>query len=75
MSSVSIAGTSLEAITSGCIAGFDDAEVELFAQMSARAGRPLNWNVLTVAASDTEKLARQLLPSARARRSAGASSR
>jgi N-acyl-D-aspartate/D-glutamate deacylase len=64
-------GTSIEAITSGCIAGFDDGEVELFAQMSARAGRPLNWNVLAVAASDTEKLARQLLPSARAREIGG----
>src|SRR3954470_5194889 len=32
-------GTTIEAITSGCIAGFDDGEVELFAQMSARAGR------------------------------------
>ena len=39
--------------------------------MSARAGRPLNWNVLAVAASDTEKLARQLLPSARAREIGG----
>lgn len=64
-------GTSLEAITSGCIGGFDDAEVELFAAMSARAGRPLNWNVLSVTPRDPERLERQLRPSVRARELGG----
>jgi len=65
------AGTSLEAITSGCIAGFDDDEIELLAAMSARAGRPLNWNVLTVTSADPERFARQLQPSVRAREMGG----
>jgi N-acyl-D-aspartate/D-glutamate deacylase len=64
-------GTSLEAITSGCIAGFDDAEVELLAAMSARAGRPLNWNVLAVTARDPERLEHQFRPSTRAREQGG----
>ena len=33
-------GTSLEAITDGCIRGFDDDSAELIAQMSARAAPP-----------------------------------
>ncbi len=71
------AGTSLEAITSGCISGFDDAEVELLAQMSAHAARPLNWNVLntesamTEAGGDNARLQRQLEPSRRARELGG----
>lgn len=41
-------GTTLEAILAGCINGFSDDERELFARMSAGAGRPINWNVLGV---------------------------
>jgi N-acyl-D-aspartate/D-glutamate deacylase len=59
-------GTSLEAIVEGCLRGFSDAEVELMAQMSARANRPLNWNVLGVAAGQEERTAQQLRPSHRA---------
>lgn len=43
-------GTQLELIIAGCISGFTDDEVELMAEMSRRANRPLNWNVLGVAA-------------------------
>jgi N-acyl-D-aspartate/D-glutamate deacylase len=60
------AGTSLEAIVEGCLKGFSEGEIELLAQMSARANRPLNWNVLTVAAGQEERIAHQLLPSRRA---------
>ena len=41
-------GTTLEWVADGCLNGFSDEEVELMAQMSLRARRPLNWNVLTV---------------------------
>lgn len=59
-------GTTLEAIVEGCLKGFSDAEVELMAQMSARANRPLNWNVLGVAAGQEDRTAHQLRPSVRA---------
>ena len=32
----------------GCLDKFSDDEIELVAAMSAAAGRPINWNVLTV---------------------------
>ena len=41
-------GTTLEWVADGCLNGFSDEEVELMTQMSLRARRPLNWNVLTV---------------------------
>ena len=41
-------GTTLEWVADGCMNGFSDEEVELMAEMSLRAKRPLNWNVLTV---------------------------
>jgi N-acyl-D-aspartate/D-glutamate deacylase len=69
-------GTTLEAITSGCVSGFENDEVELFAQMSARANRPLNWNVLGINPHSTdaerrEKIHRQLAPTRRAREIGG----
>lgn len=64
-------GTTLEAIVEGCLKGFSDAEIELLAQMSARADRPLNWNVLGTAAGQEERTAHQLLPSKRAREVGG----
>jgi N-acyl-D-aspartate/D-glutamate deacylase len=64
-------GTTLEAIVEGCLKGFSDAEIELMAQMSARANRPLNWNVLGVAAGQEKRTAQQLLPSKRAREIGG----
>jgi N-acyl-D-aspartate/D-glutamate deacylase len=61
-------GTTLEAIVQGCLDGFSDEEIELLASMSARARRPLNWNVLTVdAENNPDKPAHQLKASERAR--------
>jgi N-acyl-D-aspartate/D-glutamate deacylase len=64
-------GTTLEAIVEGCLKGFSDSEIELMAQMSARANRPLNWNVLGVAAGQEKRTAHQLLPSKRAQEIGG----
>ncbi len=64
-------GTTLEAIVEGCLRGFSDDEIELMAAMSAEANRPLNWNVLSVQASDTDRIDQQLRPSARAREVGG----
>jgi N-acyl-D-aspartate/D-glutamate deacylase len=64
-------GTTLEAIFEGCLKGFTDAEIELMAQMSAQANRPINWNVLSVQSSDTGRIEHQMLPSARAREIGG----
>jgi N-acyl-D-aspartate/D-glutamate deacylase len=40
--------TALEFIVPGCLNGFTVDELDLLADMSAAAGRPLNWNVLGV---------------------------
>ncbi len=64
-------GTSLEAITDGCIRGFDDESAEFIAQLSAHARRPLNWNLLPISASRTEYVDQQLQPAARARELGG----
>jgi N-acyl-D-aspartate/D-glutamate deacylase len=64
-------GTSLELISEGCIGRFSDAEVELLASMSARARRPLNWNVLSVSVGEAGKVEHQMQPSRRAREVGG----
>ncbi|MFE4955993.1 amidohydrolase family protein [Streptomyces sp. NPDC056653] len=64
-------GTQLEAIVAGCLDQFSDDEIDLLVDMTAAAGRPLNWNVLTVDAAVPERVPRQLVPSERARRAAG----
>ncbi|MFI0981263.1 amidohydrolase family protein [Streptomyces sp. NPDC021093] len=64
-------GTQIEAIVAGCLDQFDDEEIELFVEMSAAAGRPLNWNVLTIDAAVPERVPRQLVPSERARKAGG----
>jgi N-acyl-D-aspartate/D-glutamate deacylase len=46
-------GTSLEFIP--MVGPFDDWAIELMADMSATAGRALNWNILTVMASNAEQ--------------------
>jgi N-acyl-D-aspartate/D-glutamate deacylase len=53
-------GTTLEYVTDGCMRGFRDDEVELMAEMTLAARRPLNWNVLTVDASEPERYRAQL---------------
>ncbi|MFJ4715109.1 amidohydrolase family protein [Streptomyces sp. NPDC088785] len=64
-------GTQIEAIVAGCLDRFSDAEIELFVEMSAAAGRPLNWNVLTIDAAVPDRVPRQLEASERARRAGG----
>ncbi|MFF0288495.1 amidohydrolase family protein [Streptomyces sp. NPDC005262] len=64
-------GTQLEAIVAGCLDQFSDDEIELLVDMTATAGRPLNWNVLTIDAAVPERVPRQLVPSERARRAGG----
>ncbi|MET9953564.1 D-aminoacylase [Streptomyces sp. NPDC006339] len=64
-------GTQIEAILAGCLDRFSDAEIDLFVEMTAAAGRPLNWNVLTIDAAVPERVPRQLLASERARGSGG----
>jgi N-acyl-D-aspartate/D-glutamate deacylase len=59
-------GTTVEAITDGCLNGFSDDEVELFAQMSSTAQRPLNWNVLTVDSTNPAGVEHQLAAADRA---------
>ncbi len=53
-------GTTLEAMTDGCLDRFSDDEIELFADMSATAKRPLNWNVMTIDSKEPGRIPRQL---------------
>ncbi|MGY4985924.1 N-acyl-D-amino-acid deacylase family protein [Streptomyces nigrescens] len=64
-------GTQIEAIVAGCLDQFSDAEIELLVEMSAAAGRPLNWNVLTIDAAVPERVPRQLIAGERAREAGG----
>ncbi|MCA9510614.1 MAG: amidohydrolase family protein, partial [Myxococcales bacterium] len=59
-------GTTLEWIVDGCLKGFTDEEIELATEMALAAGRPANWNVLTVDAQSAERVARQVELSERA---------
>ena len=53
-------GTTLEAMTDGCLDKFSDDEIELFSDMTATAKRPLNWNVLTIDSREPTRIPRQL---------------
>lgn len=64
-------GTSLEAIVQGCLGEFSYDEIELLATMSAKAARPLNWNVLSISADREARARHQLKPSERAREIGG----
>ncbi|QMU79399.1 amidohydrolase family protein [Streptacidiphilus sp. PB12-B1b] len=64
-------GTQIEAIVAGCLDQFADEEIDLLVDMSAAAGRALNWNVLTVDAAVPARVPRQLLASERARAAGG----
>ncbi|ARF55815.1 N-acyl-D-amino-acid deacylase family protein [Streptomyces gilvosporeus] len=64
-------GTQIEAIVAGCLDQFSDDEIELLVEMSAAAGRPLNWNVLTIDAAVPERVPRQLAAGERARKAGG----
>lgn len=59
-------GTTLEGIVPGCLDQFADTEIELLAEMSAAANRPMNWNVLTVDSRVPERVGRQLQAGKRA---------
>ncbi|MFF0222806.1 amidohydrolase family protein [Streptomyces sp. NPDC004629] len=64
-------GTQIEAIVAGCLDRFSDPEIDLLVELSATAGRPLNWNVLTVDAAVPDRVPRQLSASERAREAGG----
>ncbi|MER6309440.1 D-aminoacylase [Streptomyces sp. NPDC001657] len=64
-------GTQIEAIVAGCLDRFSDAEIDLLVELSAAAGRPLNWNVLTIDAAVPDRVPRQLTASERARKAGG----
>ncbi|MES4901093.1 MULTISPECIES: amidohydrolase family protein [unclassified Streptomyces] len=64
-------GTQIEAIVAGCLDRFSDDEIDLLVEMSTAAGRPLNWNVLTIDAAVPERVPRQLEASERARKAGG----
>ena len=64
-------GTTLEGIFDGASLGFSDDELELLPQMSVRANRPLNWNLLVVDAQDPARIDRHLAVSHRAREVGG----
>ncbi len=61
-------GTQLEWVTDGCLKGFSAEEVDLMIEMSRRAGRPLNWNVLVVDSAEPERYRAQLAVGAEAER-------
>ncbi|MDQ1434681.1 MAG: hypothetical protein QOF59_1497 [Actinomycetota bacterium] len=48
-------GTTLEYVTSGCLRGFSDDEVEQMAAMTLAGRRPLNWNVLTIDSKEPQR--------------------
>ncbi|MFF4408008.1 amidohydrolase family protein [Streptomyces sp. NPDC001404] len=64
-------GTQLEAIVDGCLDRFADDEIGLLVDMTTAAGRPLNWNVLTIDAAVPDRVPRQLTASERARAAGG----
>ncbi|MFH8748893.1 amidohydrolase family protein [Streptomyces rimosus] len=64
-------GTQLEAIVAGCLDRFADEEIDLLVEMTAAAGRPLNWNVLTIDSAVPDRVPRQLEASERARKAGG----
>jgi N-acyl-D-aspartate/D-glutamate deacylase len=64
-------GTSLEGIFDGASTGFRDDELDLLTQMSVRANRPLNWNLLVVDTNDRPRLENHLAASHRARDAGG----
>jgi N-acyl-D-aspartate/D-glutamate deacylase len=53
-------GTTLEVVLQGCLDRFSDDEVDLLTRMSLRAGRPINWNVLSVDSADPDRTWHQI---------------
>jgi N-acyl-D-aspartate/D-glutamate deacylase len=53
-------GTTLEFITDGCLDRFSEDEIQLMTDMSLTAGRPLNWNVLSVDSAAADRVNHQV---------------
>ncbi|GAA2715454.1 MULTISPECIES: D-aminoacylase [Streptomyces] len=64
-------GTQLEAIVAGCLDRFSEEESRLLVALTAAAGRPLNWNVLTIDSADPGRVPHQLATADRARAAGG----
>lgn len=64
-------GTSLEFIPGSFLAGFSDEDVQLMAEMSAAANRPLNWNTPLINKSAPDLYRRQLSASDLAQQKGG----
>jgi len=64
-------GTTLEYVTSGCLRGFSDEEVEQMAAMTLAGRRPLNWNVLTIDAREPQRYHDQVAACEHARAQGG----
>ncbi|WP_419917964.1 N-acyl-D-amino-acid deacylase family protein [Candidatus Poriferisocius sp.] len=64
-------GTWLEFIITGCQGFFSDDEIDLMTQMSVRAQRSLNWNVLSHASTTMDRTQHQLGASDVAARAGG----
>jgi N-acyl-D-aspartate/D-glutamate deacylase len=60
-------GTALEVIVDGCLGEFSDKEMDLLIEMSLAAGRPINWNVMGVGASNRARHEHQLSAGTRAK--------
>ncbi|MCF2528321.1 N-acyl-D-amino-acid deacylase family protein [Yinghuangia soli] len=64
-------GTQLEVIVAGCNDEFTDEEIDLLTQMTVTAGRPMNWNVLTVDSAAPTRVPRQIYASEKAAEAGG----
>jgi N-acyl-D-aspartate/D-glutamate deacylase len=64
-------GTTLEYVTDGCMRGFRPDEIDLMAEMTLAARRPLNWNVLTIDSKEPERYREQLAACENARARGG----
>jgi len=64
-------GTSIEFIPGSFLQGFSDEEMNLMADMSAAANRPLNWNTPLINRSNPDIYRRQLSASDMARQKGG----
>jgi N-acyl-D-aspartate/D-glutamate deacylase len=61
-------GTTVELILAGSLSGFRADEIELMTQLSRRANRPVNWNVLGLSAANRAYCDQQLDASTQASR-------
>src|SRR5437763_9371906 len=64
-------GTTLEYVTTGCLRGFTDDEVDQMAAMTLAARRPVNWNVLTIDSREPQRYHDQVAACEHARAQGG----